>query len=221
MIIELRHQKQKFNWDCGIACVFMVLSPEKRDHFSENFENVCREEGFGKSTWTIDLCYLLHRYKVQHKYVTQTLGVNPDYFGNPFYDNIIARDGERVNKRFEFSTSVGLQIVRGRVVLKDILNHLDSAGPIIVLTNSRLLKCDRCKVNKLQFELRRCLRWTAPPPYQGHYIVLCGHAHSNLNGRVFYRNPSLNDHICSMTYESLDAARSCYGTDEDVIFIHK
>lgn len=221
MIIELKHQKQKFNWDCGIACVLMVLPPEKRDHLLENFENVCREEGFGRSTWTIDLCYLLLRYKVQHNYLTQTLGVNPDYHGNPFYDNIIARDTERVNKRFTRAKSVGLKIICGRVVLKDILIHLDTFGPVIILTNSRLLKCDRCKINRLQLELRRCLRWTAPPPYQGHYIVLCGHAHSNLHGRVFYRNPSLNDHICSMTYENVDAARLCYGTDEDVIFVYK
>lgn len=218
-MIELKHQKQKFNWDCGIACILMVLPPEKRAHLSENFESVCKEEGFGRSTWTIDLCYLLHRYKIKHKYLTQTLGVNPDYRGNPFYDAIIARDGERVKRRFARAGSIGLKITRGQVILKEILNHLDTWGPVIVLTNSRLLKCERCKVNKLQLELRRCLRWTAPPPYQGHYIVLCGHAHTVQQGRVFYRNPSLNDHICSMSYESLDAARLCYGTDEDIIFI--
>lgn len=97
--------------------------------------------------------------------------------------------------------------------------HLENFGPIIILTNSRLLKCETCKVNKIQFELRRCLKWKTPPPFQGHYIVLCGHTHSGERGRVLYRNPSLNDHICSMSYENLENCRLSYGTDEDIIFI--
>ncbi|EDW43995.1 GM18874 [Drosophila sechellia] len=42
----------------------MILSAQQREQLLGNFEAVCGEEGFGSSTWTIDLCYLLMRYQV-------------------------------------------------------------------------------------------------------------------------------------------------------------
>ena len=40
--------QQRHRWDCGLACVMMVLPESKRHHFIDNFTAVCREEGFGK-----------------------------------------------------------------------------------------------------------------------------------------------------------------------------
>lgn len=58
---DVDHIQQRFNWDCGIACVMMLLSPQQREEFEANFNNICAEEGFHQSTWTVDLCYLLKR----------------------------------------------------------------------------------------------------------------------------------------------------------------
>ncbi|GLV36118.1 uncharacterized protein CBL_01881 [Carabus blaptoides fortunei] len=212
----LSHYKQRFNWDCGVSCTLMVLPPSKRNHFVNNFATVCREEGFNRSTWTIDLCYLLHRYGVRHEYFTITLGVHPGYYGHSFYDKIIKKDEDRINRRFSCARSVGLQVSCASISIQRIIEHLDTGGPIILLTNSRQLRCDTCKINKLSAELRQCLPW--PPSYQGHYVVLCGYDAEFQ--RVFYRNPSMNDHVCSMSYSSLNEARQSYGTDEDIIFIY-
>lgn len=215
IIIDLVHERQKYNWDCGVACVLMVLEKEARAHLTENLGAICREEGFGRSTWTIDLCYLLNRYDVSHEYSTITIGIHTGYHEHSFYNSILEKDTERVLTRFDQAEQFGLKIHCRREPLDRILQHLDTGKPVIVLTNARLLRCDQCKIIRLGKEIRRCLRISTS--YQGHYIVLCGH--NRKQGRIYYRNPSLHDHICRMSYNTLDEARSSYGTDEDIIFI--
>ena len=59
---SIYHYQQKSNWDCGLSCVFMALSEvddTTREKLIEDAPEICRKEGFGHSTWTIDLCYLL------------------------------------------------------------------------------------------------------------------------------------------------------------------
>lgn len=213
--VDLLHQRQKFSWDCGIACVLMVLSTEARIHLTENLGAICLEEGFGSSTWTIDLCYLLRRYGIPHEYSTVTLGIHAGYHDHSFYNNILERDGDRVLTRFAQAEQFGLRVMCQREPLHRLIHHIDAGRPIIVLTDARLLSCDRCKIIRLASELRRRLRISTS--YQGHYIVLCGH--NRRNNRILYRNPSLHDHICRMSYSAFDEARFSYGTDEDVIFI--
>ncbi|KAF7286647.1 hypothetical protein GWI33_004680 [Rhynchophorus ferrugineus] len=214
--IQLCHYKQKSNWDCGVSCVLMVLSSKQREYFLKNFNKTCKAEGFNKSTWTIDLCYLLKRYNIQHVYFTITIGVHEGYRGNSFYHNILHKDENRVNKRFKDAVKNKVSIENKSLSIKRILEHLVN-GPIIILTNAKLLCCDICKFNKVSIELRKCLPW--PIAYQGHYIVLCGYDLSSQ--KVYYRNPSFNDHVCIMPLIHLEQARKSYGTDEDLIFIYK
>ncbi|EFA05371.2 protein GUCD1 isoform X1 [Tribolium castaneum] len=214
--IQLLHHKQKYNWDCGISCVLMVLPKKHRHHLLKNFTKVCKEEGVFGSTWTIDLCYLLKRYEVGHVFYTVTLGVHPGYRGNSFYHNILTKDEFRVNQRFETAKASGVLVERASISMQTILDHLIN-GPVIVLTNARLLNCDVCKLNKISSELRKCIPW--PMAYQGHYIVLCGY---ELAARkIHYRNPSFGDRVCVMSVEVLEEARKSYGTDEDVILVYK
>ncbi|KAL3271171.1 hypothetical protein HHI36_021668 [Cryptolaemus montrouzieri] len=67
--ISLKHHTQSYNWDCGISCVLMVLSDKNREYFLNNKRQICEEEGFNTSTWTIDLCYLLRRFGVRHVFI--------------------------------------------------------------------------------------------------------------------------------------------------------
>ena len=53
------HYAQKSYWDCGVSCVVMALEGESRSRLLDNLEQVCEREGFNKSTWTIDLAYML------------------------------------------------------------------------------------------------------------------------------------------------------------------
>ena len=81
----VQHTQQQFDWDCGLSCVLMALDAaeelDAKDSIIENLEEICKKAGFGHSTWTIDLCYLLKHYapRLAFSYTTITLGVDPSY----------------------------------------------------------------------------------------------------------------------------------------------
>ena len=53
--------------------------------------------------------------------------------------------------------------------------------------------------------------------YQGHYVLLVGF--DPKSKEILFRNPTLKDKVCYMSYDCLEESRTSYGTDEDVIFI--
>lgn len=182
------------------------------------------------------MCYLLARLGVRHTFYTVTLGVRPGYRANSFYEKVLARDERRVNVRFEKASVHGIDVRRASVGWEVLLGHL-KYGPAVVLTNAKLLACERCRPRKVGGELRSCFgrRYV---PYQGHFVVLCGYDVEK--GKVFYRNPSLTDRkcdncwslsglfedgivsgVCATSLERFDEARRCYGTDEDVILVYR
>lgn len=217
VIIPLRHVEQKLSWDCGVSCVAMLLATDReRRDFLANRDRISQEEGFGASTWTIDLCYLLRRYGIDHVYTTVTLGVNPKYKNELYYKLSLLRDHERVEDRFREASSRGVIVERRSVTLLDILEHLSRGSPIIVLVDQGLLYCDACQasnriVAKVSGMLGKCF------PFQGHYVVLCGYRMSEK--KLLYRNPSKSERLCSVPFDAFEKARKRFGTDEDVIFV--
>ncbi|XP_017964605.1 protein GUCD1 isoform X2 [Drosophila navojoa] len=204
---NITHIQQRFNWDCGVTCILMILSSSQRKQFLNNFESICKDEGFGVSTWTIDLCYLLLRYHVRHEYYTQTIGVDPSYKKHSYYSHVLDKDEKRVMRRFKEAPGKGLRIQQRTVNMHGIVMHLARHGPIILLTNASQLICEVC---------RRTIREKFG--FAGHYVVLCGYdaeAHT-----IFYNNPETRDgHTCRCSPASMDTARTAFGTDQDIIFI--
>ena len=82
---SVQHCQQQSNWDCGLSCVLMALDAadlfDVKDTILENVEEICKSEGFGHSTWSIDLCYLIKHYapQLRFSYTTITIGVDPSY----------------------------------------------------------------------------------------------------------------------------------------------
>jgi len=224
------HTQQQFDWDCGLSCVLMALDAadecDAKDSILENLEEICRNEGFGHSTWTIDLCYLLKHYapRLAFSYTTITLGVDPSYMNQVFYNKILKRDSERVQDRFEQAKAQGVTVLEQRVPIEDIVQHINDAGTCIVLTNANLLSCETCShfnlsgsgdntCNTSCFLLRTC----GSSAYQGHYVLAVGF--DIPKRKIYYRNPTLRDRVCKMSFERFDEARNSYGTDEDLIFV--
>ncbi|XP_030566762.1 protein GUCD1 isoform X2 [Drosophila novamexicana] len=206
---NLTHYQQRYNWDCGISCILMILSTAQRKQFLNNFESICKEEGFGVSTWTIDLCYLLQRYNVRHEYYTQTLGIDPNYKKHMYYTRIIDKDERRVLRRFKEAKARGLSVEKRTVGMPVIVSHLARHGPIILLTNASLLVCEIC---------RKTIRDRFG--YAGHYVVLCGY--DITTRKLFYHNPEVRDgHVCRCFSGAMDNARVAFGTDQDIIFIYE
>ena len=111
------------------------------------------------------------------------------------------------------------------VPIEDIVRHIHDAGTCIVLTNANLLSCETCTyfslcgngdnvTNTSCFLLRTC----GAQAYQGHYVIAIGF--DIPKRKIYYRNPTLRDRVCVMSYERFDEARNSYGTDEDVIFVN-
>lgn len=215
VMLAVEHVQQRHTWDCGLACVNMVLPPVARIKFSSQLYEICQEEGFGKSTWSIDLAYLLQRFGIKHRYMTITLGVDPGFSSETFYDHVLHKDAQRVTERFHAAKDHGVVVEQGTASINDILSHLYQEGPVILLTNAHLLVCVKC-VRGAMPQLRSCFPCT--PPYQGHYVLLIGF--DMKNSHIYYRNPSFGNRICTISFAKLDKARRSYGTDEDIIFIY-
>ena len=98
---KVEHYQQRYHWDCGLSCCLMVVKKADRELVLTNLNKFVEEEGFGESTWTIDLCYILKRFNVSFKYTTITIGVDPGYSKEAFYDKVLAKDNHRVNSRFQ------------------------------------------------------------------------------------------------------------------------
>ncbi|XP_035448457.2 protein GUCD1 [Spodoptera frugiperda] len=210
---NVEHYQQRYNWDCGVSCVLMMLPREQREEMLNNFEDICEEEGFRQSTWTIDLCYLLKRFGIKHSMYTTTLGVNEDCRRHGYYDRIIHMDRDRVLRRFDEATSRGIHVRKQSLGYRDLLLHLHTSGPAILLVDATLLVCDLCKHNKLKAEFRRCFGGS----YSGHYIVVVGARGSKL----LYRDPALAARLCAASAPTLLRAHRASGTDMDAVLVYR
>ncbi|XP_013780038.1 protein GUCD1-like isoform X2 [Limulus polyphemus] len=215
--VALPHIKQRFSWDCGISALLMVLGEDNRYFLRNNLREISLKEGFGRSTWSIDLAYLLRRFQVDHLYCTITFGVHPEFKNEEFYKQTLTSDVQRVNEKFEQAYENYVQVQQRSVDIKEILDHLRNGFPAIVLVNANELACDVCASSKCWREWLTCCQLL--PSYQGHYIVVCGF--QQRGSRILYRNPANSNRVCSTSFEAFNKARKSFGTDEDIIFVYQ
>jgi hypothetical protein len=291
--IEVPHVRQKYNWDCGVACIQMVLGlhagvpndPCAASGFDSNngsvsnsnsvpsygsvpgsncnpgsnsnpspspspnagndpspvpvagtsfapdaeFRDVCRRLGFGDSVWTIDLAYILRHYRVRHALCTVTFGVDRGYSSARFYRERFSADELRVNALFQQAAGLGVVAQKRSVALDEILAHLRKRCVVVALVDWRHLDCDWCGggvggrcLGGVSACLGKCLGGCgggSGGAYQGHFIVVVGF---NSSQRViYYKNPSYSIGLCCCSWETFDAARKSYGTDEDLLFVYE
>ncbi|XP_025092688.1 protein GUCD1-like isoform X2 [Pomacea canaliculata] len=207
--------QQYYSWDCGLACVSMVLS-----HFHIPTSEVYTKDldflQCGESIWTIDLAYLLARYKLPHQLCTITLGANSDYATKLFYKGSFGKDEERINRMFKDAEKEGVCVEKRSVSLDEIIHHLSQNNIAIVLTDWCYLECLWC-----HSQIRRsclCCLDLCHATYQGHYIVLCGF--DRRKGLLFYKNPNAHgEDVCCCRLDKFEKARKSHGTDEDILFV--
>lgn len=149
-VYNLTHYTQRYNWDCGLTCILMILEASSKKYFLKNFEKICDSEGFGNSPWTIDLCYVLKKFNIKHVYFTKTIGVDESYATDPYYEELVGKDKNRITKRFKEAESKGIALDKRTVDFGAFVRHLAHEGPIILLTNIHLLRCDICRKDKVK-----------------------------------------------------------------------
>ncbi|CAI9091593.1 OLC1v1026663C1 [Oldenlandia corymbosa var. corymbosa] len=104
---EVPHINQQHAWDCGLACVLMVLRTLGiHSGDIQELEELCCTT----SIWTVDLAYLLQRFSVKFSYFTVTLGANPNFSVETFYKDQLPNDVLRVDMLFKKARDTGINI---------------------------------------------------------------------------------------------------------------
>ncbi|XP_014664062.1 PREDICTED: protein GUCD1-like [Priapulus caudatus] len=212
--LSVPHIGQCNSWDCGLACARMVLWYCLPNGNLSDFEYQCNAVGFYQSIWTVDLAYLMRRYGLRHSMHTLTIGVDSGFSKVRFYSSSIQEDEARVTTLFARAAQNGVFVEKREVPLEEVLYQLSMGNPAIVLVNARLLRCVWCNKCTYCF-MHYCMRNS----YDGHFIVVCGY--NKAERLLLYKNPATRDGLCAMTYDSFEEARHSYGTDEDILFVHK
>ncbi|CAM6092601.1 unnamed protein product [Calypogeia fissa] len=209
--IQVPHVRQLYSWDCGLACCLMVLRALGINGCDlKSLAKLCSTT----SVWTIDLAHLLRRFAVNVSLITVTIGANPRFAVESFYQDHMEEDGERVNSLFEQAPLVGIQI-QWRSISGDEICMLMLSGRYlaIALVDKRRLSHpwldDLC--------LGDCCG--TDTGYTGHYVVICGY---DLETDEFeIRDPASSSGSGRISLDALDAARKSFGTDEDILFVSR
>ncbi|KAL5016820.1 hypothetical protein ScPMuIL_006409 [Solemya velum] len=206
---------QMYSWDCGLACVSMILRSmqlDTRNVYTQNLEDLeC-----GERIWTIDLAYLVHMYNIRHTFCTITLGVDKTYNSKAFYRVRFETDENRVNQMFEQASKRGIQVEKRSVTMEDLVSHLRGNNLVICLVDWNSLECIWC--DNMRKNCIKCFaRLGCCNDFQGHYVVLCGY--DLKHQRLYYKNPNFEEDMCCTSMTSFDRARMQHGTDEDTLFI--
>lgn len=207
--IEVPHINQLYNWDCGLACVLMVLQTIGI--------TCCDLDTLGQlcgttSIWTVDLAYLLHNFSVNFSYLTVTLGANPNFSVETFYKEQLPNDLVRVDMLFRKALKSGIRIECRSINQKEI-GLLMLSGQYIAIA-----LVDQYKLSRSWLE-DFCVAsfYDSNLGYTGHYIVLCGYdADSN---EFEIRDPASSRKSTMVSSKCLDNARKSFGTDEDLLLI--
>ncbi|WOL14971.1 protein GUCD1 [Canna indica] len=207
--VDVPHVRQRFDWDCGLACVLMVLRTIGIEQYDIlDLEKHCSTT----SVWTVDLAHLLHKFSVKFSFLTVTLGANPDYSAESYYREQLQDDIGRVDGLFEKALEAGIRIECRSISAKDI--------SLLILTG-------QCVAVALVNKIKLSQSWTTDADaaecymsnsdYMGHYVVICGF--NGESGEFEIRDPASPRKYEKVSIRCLDEARKSFGTDEDIILV--
>ncbi|KAI9255268.1 Guanylyl cyclase [Phascolomyces articulosus] len=213
---SIPHIMQHYDWDCGLACIAMML---KGLGIESNIEQLAEEIGL-TSIWTIDLAFLLRKYEFDFTFYTSVFGTREEYKDVKFYEATFDEDQKRVNKLFASAKSCSVHIVRMKLPMKDFKRFLfNRQFAIIVLVNARLLRCERCEAGRgcMASVCGQFFYKISNDDYIGHYVILIGY--DPTQDIFIYRDPANVNDYCTITMEDFDQARQAEGTDHDCIVV--
>ncbi|KAL2598118.1 hypothetical protein AAZV13_11G204100 [Glycine max] len=165
--IEVPHINQIYTWDCGLACVLMVLKTIGVNNCDiQTLAELCCTT----SIWTVDLAYLLQRFAVAFSYFTVTFGANPNYSIESFYKEELPNDLVRVDLLFQKAVEAGIDI-QCRSISEEEISILILSGKYIAI-----VLVDHNKLSHvLQEDVPMPGLFSNNPGYTGHYVLICGY----------------------------------------------
>ncbi|KAL4188558.1 hypothetical protein AMTRI_Chr08g202790 [Amborella trichopoda] len=210
--VEVPHIQQLSTWDCGLACVLMVLKTlgiDCRD--IPCLEKLCCTT----SVWTVDLAHLLHKFSVKFFFLTVTLGANPNYAVESFYQDNLPDDIRRVNGQFQVALENGINI-QCRSIGGEEISVLILSGKFVAVA-----LVDKHKLSCRPWLEEICLPeiYGGTSGYTGHFVVICGYDADTNEFEI--RDPASSRKYERVSLECLEEARKSFGTDEDILLANR
>ncbi|KAI3705629.1 hypothetical protein L1987_75868 [Smallanthus sonchifolius] len=208
--INVPHIKQERTWDCGLVCVLMVLKTLNINHYDiEDLDAFCCTN----SIWTVDLAYLLQKLSISFSYITVTLGANPNFSLETFYEKQLSDDIVRVNMLFQRSQEAGIDIECRSIKGDEIAILILSGKYIVIALVDQYILSQPWTEDAYLSDF-----YSGSSGYTGHYIVICGY--DALTDEFEIRDPASTRIQETISSRSLEKARKSFGTDEDILLIH-
>jgi hypothetical protein len=163
---------------------------------------------------TVDLAYVLHKFGVNFRYLTTTIGVDPSYKDQPFYKDTLDADARRVNARFEQADQHQLCIEERSLSSSDLSALMRPQDCLVMaLVDRRYLYRPSSGVPTLIHSwYAQCLGG-----YIGHYVLIAGY--DSMRDGYYIYDPAKTAEPHFVDARSLNLARRCHGTDEDLLLI--
>lgn len=208
------HFQQYFSWDCGLACVLMVLKALAVNGCDyQTLRQMCPTT----SIWTVDLAHLLRRFGLDVCFLTTTLGPNPAYANEGFYIANIQEDQHRVSRLFSDASAAGIAVQK-RSLSASELQEVMLTGVCLVIALVDKRKLNPRLVRGDSYGLPTLLPGGfGEAGYTGHYILIIGF--DAAEQRFIVRDPAMMASELHVSSHALDLARMSFGTDEDLIIV--
>jgi Guanylylate cyclase len=141
--VQTIHFRQQHTWDCGLACVLMVLRTfcVHGVDASELYHSAAT-----KSVWTIDLAHILRHYGCCVVFHTLTMGANPAFASEQFYQGQLTADRTRVDRLFREAAHAGIMLRHGSLSWQDLrdLVQCNDCLAIVLVDKWKLRAAGRC-----------------------------------------------------------------------------
>jgi hypothetical protein len=135
---RVHHVRQNFKWDCGIACILMLMRT-RGDQGMRTREDLIALVGTN-SVWTVDLAYIMHKCGLSCVFHTVMEGVREEYAAETFYKDELDEDRARVEKLFRGARTAGVAVKTEAVTIAQIAAAVLQGRLAIVLTDRRILR---------------------------------------------------------------------------------
>ncbi|KAG0261362.1 guanylyl cyclase domain-containing protein 1 [Mortierella polycephala] len=222
------HINQESNWDCGLACVAMVANAlgarlslaEVTLHCSAYLLRKLSDDqvslpklNFSKRTQLLVPNLSPGREEGwDFTFYTSSIGVDIAHSKEKFYRSSFEDDQKRVNTLFENADAANVRVIELTLPQDDFKRFLFSKKyAVITLVNQRLLRCQQCLEKAALCSCNSGTLASILQRLKGFRYL----AYDPNTDMFYYRDPAVNDDLCSISASDLDRARNSSGTDHD------
>jgi len=248
-VTPIRHINQVDTWDCGLACIQMLINWLKNNCSATQEEQEEQRRWMmdfvkAKSLWTIDLVILLQNMldlnsnnNSVYLFCSSRFGIDESYNNFHYYKDAFSEDEIRVKRLFDKAEKQNLPLLQVSHMIFNVLIDLVSRENVvaIVLLDNTIFNQQN---NQSNAKTSSNIHDQSDLSYSGHYVVICGVSRdkndiniANMNSQIddsetdsyclVIKNPGIWKEAQFVTPSLFEASWRAKGTDEDIILVAK